>query len=166
MRGARRVWRRNFLERAHHQLDVRHENLDPCPELLPEATPPHTLEGLRTNVRVGIGYLEGWNRGLGCVAWDDLMEDLATLEISRAQTWQWLHHRITLDGGEVVDGALVRQLFDEELDTILAEIDAAELSPAASEARRRAFVRAKDDALRLFTERKLRPFLTCSSELA
>ena len=47
---------------------------------------PADPRGARKNVRVGIGYLEGWNRDIGCVAWDDLMEDLATLEISRAQS--------------------------------------------------------------------------------
>ena len=61
------------------------------PDLLPEMTPPRTLEGLRTNLRVGIAYTKGWLEDIGCVAWDDLMEDLATLEISRAQVWQWLH---------------------------------------------------------------------------
>lgn len=148
-----------------HQLDVLHQDLDPWPELLPEGTGPHTLEGLRTNVRVGIGYLEGWNRGIGCVAWDDLMEDLATLEISRAQTWQWLDHGIRLDDGTRVDKALVHRLFTEELDTILAEIDGAGLSPAAAEERRRAFTRAKEDAEQIFTEARLRPFLGSRPEI-
>jgi len=152
--------------RHDHQLDVRHEDLDPWPELLPERTPPHTLGGLRTNIRVGIGYLEGWNRGIGCVAWDDLMEDLATLEISRAQTWQWLHHDLRLDDGTTVDVALVRRLFAEELETILDEVDAAGLPQDFANERKRAFVRAKEDAESIFTERDLRPFLTTESELA
>ncbi len=71
-----------------HQLDVVDPDFDLYPDLLPVSTPPRTMAGLRTDVRVGIGYLNGWNQGIGCVAWDDLMEDLATLEISRAQTWQ------------------------------------------------------------------------------
>ena len=45
-------------------------------------------------MRVGIAYVKGWNQDIGCVAWDDLMEDLATLEISRAQIWQWLHNGV------------------------------------------------------------------------
>ena len=42
------------------------------------------------------------------------MEDLATLEISRAQTWQWLHHEVKLDSGEVVTKEFILKLFNEE----------------------------------------------------
>jgi malate synthase len=51
-----------------------------------------TDEGLRTNVSVGIRYLESWLRGVGAAAIDNLMEDAATAEISRSQIWQWVHH--------------------------------------------------------------------------
>src|SRR5216110_3000165 len=44
-----------------------------------------TAAGLRTNVDVGIQYLESWLRGLGCVPIYNLMEDAATAEISRSQ---------------------------------------------------------------------------------
>ena len=86
---------------ASNQLDIVPE-IDDEPDLLPIGTPPHTWEGLRKNVRVGIAYVKGWNQDIGCVAWDDLMEDLATLEISRAQTWQWLRHQVALDDGTPV----------------------------------------------------------------
>ncbi|HEV2712431.1 MAG TPA: malate synthase A, partial [Gaiellaceae bacterium] len=51
-----------------------------------------TADGLRTNVSVGIRYLESWLRGVGAAAIDNLMEDAATAEISRSQIWQWVHH--------------------------------------------------------------------------
>jgi malate synthase len=51
-----------------------------------------TDEGLRTNVSVGIRYLESWLRGVGAAAIDNLMEDAATAEISRSQIWQWARH--------------------------------------------------------------------------
>jgi malate synthase len=51
-----------------------------------------TEEGIRTNISVSIRYLESWLRGIGCVPLNNLMEDAATAEISRAQLWQWLHH--------------------------------------------------------------------------
>jgi malate synthase len=55
-----------------------------------------TEGGLRTNVDVGIQYLESWLRGLGCVPIYNLMEDAATAEISRTQVWQWVRHgRVT-----------------------------------------------------------------------
>lgn len=106
-----------------NQLDQRPASLPPPADLLPAGGGPYSDAGLRTNLRVAIAYLEGWNRGLGCVAWDDLMEDLATLEISRAQTWQWLHHGVTLEGGGVVDSARVARCLDEELTKIEQEIE-------------------------------------------
>ena len=52
-----------------------------------------TEAGLKQNVAVGLGYLEAWLRGIGCVPLFNLMEDAATAEISRAQLWQWVHNR-------------------------------------------------------------------------
>ncbi|MGH2863143.1 MAG: malate synthase A, partial [Solirubrobacteraceae bacterium] len=47
------------------------------------------------------------------------MEDAATAEISRAQVWQWIHHRIPLTpGGAVVTPELVRQRADKTLDEL------------------------------------------------
>lgn len=51
-----------------------------------------TIGGLVANIRVAIAYIESWLRGIGCVPIDNLMEDLATAEISRIQLWQWLKH--------------------------------------------------------------------------
>ena len=141
------------------QLHVTHEEVDEQPDLLPAMTSPHTLEGLRTNLRVGIAYLEGWRRGLGCVAWDGLMEDLATLEISRAQTWQWLHHGLVLDGGSRVDRRLIAEVFDQELGRIHEELRASGLEGEPLDARRRSFDAAREEAEKLFTETDLRPFL-------
>ncbi len=134
------------------------------PELLPAGGGPYTEAGLRKNLRVGIAYLEGWRRGLGCVAWDDLMEDLATLEISRAQTWQWLHHRVRLEDGTEVTRALVRRLFAEEEAAIAEEIRAALADPLEAEAAAGRFAAAREEAVAIFTETELRPFLARASE--
>jgi malate synthase len=77
-----------------------------------------TEAGLRQNCAVGIGYLEAWLRGLGCVPLYNLMEDAATAEISRAQVWQQLRHSATLEDGRAVDKAMVRKIVEEELDKI------------------------------------------------
>jgi malate synthase len=74
-----------------------------------------TEAGLRQNLNVGIGYIEAWLRGTGCVPLYNLMEDAATAEISRAQIWQWIRHRAKLDDGRTVDAALCRAMLDEEL---------------------------------------------------
>jgi malate synthase len=49
-----------------------------------------TDAGLHTNVSVGVRYLDAWLRGVGAAAIDNLMEDAATAEISRAQVWSWV----------------------------------------------------------------------------
>jgi len=74
-----------------------------------------TAAGLRQNVEVGIGYIEAWLRGLGCVPLNHLMEDAATAEISRAQLWQWIRHQARLDDGRLVDLALCEAAIDDAL---------------------------------------------------
>jgi malate synthase len=74
-----------------------------------------TEVGLRQNLNVGIGYIEAWLRGIGCVPLYNLMEDAATAEISRAQVWQWIRHGAKLDDGRIIDAALCRTVLDEEL---------------------------------------------------
>jgi malate synthase len=49
-----------------------------------------TDEGLRVNVSVGVRYVDAWLQGVGAAAIDNLMEDAATAEISRAQVWSWV----------------------------------------------------------------------------
>jgi malate synthase len=49
-----------------------------------------TDEGLRVNVSVGVRYVDAWLHGTGAAAIDNLMEDAATAEISRAQVWSWV----------------------------------------------------------------------------
>jgi len=87
---------------------------------MPEGT--KTEAGLRQNVAVGIGYIEAWLRGIGCVPLFNLMEDAATAEISRAQVWQWLRHAQTLSDGRAITRELVREIVREELDKVKAAI--------------------------------------------
>ena len=100
----------NQIERKRQDVHVTADDLLEVPE------GPITEAGLRQNVNVGIGYIEAWLRGLGCVPLYNLMEDAATAEISRTQVWQWLHHGARLQDGRLIDQALVRRIIDEELD--------------------------------------------------
>lgn len=84
-------------------------------ELVEPCEGPKSMDGLKMNVNVGIGYIAAWLGGLGAVPLHNLMEDAATAEISRAQLWQWRKHRIVLDSGEVVDDALIKQTVANEL---------------------------------------------------
>jgi malate synthase len=70
--------------------------------------------GLRTNISVGVRYLQSWLAGNGAAAIDNLMEDAATAEISRSQIWQWVHGNVKLaDTGVTVTPELVRAILDE-----------------------------------------------------
>jgi malate synthase len=102
-----------LAERPNQLARLRPEVAVEAPDLLSvSATPGETTEaGLRTNVIVGILYLESWLRGVGAAAIYNLMEDAATAEISRSQVWQWIRHgRFTRDE--------VRQVIGEELERI------------------------------------------------
>ena len=73
--------------------------------------------GLRTNIAVGIGYIGAWLRGTGAAPINNLMEDAATAEISRAQVWQWIHHPkgVLIDGRKVTVDLCLELLRDEPL---------------------------------------------------
>jgi malate synthase len=93
-------------------------------ELLAVPTGTCSEAGLRHNVRVGIQYLEAWLRGNGCVPIENLMEDAATAEISRAQVWQWIRHGTPLDGHPIT-AARLHGVIDEELARVRASLGAA-----------------------------------------
>jgi malate synthase len=85
-------------------------------DLLAVPTGAITEAGLRQNINVGIGYIEAWLRGSGCVPLYNLMEDAATAEISRAQVWQWIRHQARLADGRLIDLALCESVIAEELE--------------------------------------------------
>ncbi len=136
-----------------NQLKVQLADFPERPDLLPQAVGPKTLAGLRQNIRVGIAYQQGWDQGLGCVAFENLMEDLATLEISRAQVWQWLHHRVKLDDGTEVNPSLVEKLFDEECEKILVDLQ-------VSTFEKDSYIQAKNKIRSVFLQKDLADFFT------
>jgi malate synthase len=83
-----------------------------------------TEAGLRQNLVVGMGYLESWLRGIGCVPLFHLMEDAATAEISRSQLWQWIRHGAHLKDGRKIDVALCDAILHEELAKAKASVPA------------------------------------------
>lgn len=94
-------------------------------DLLKVPEGPITEAGLRTNVNVGLLYLESWLRGNGCVPIYNLMEDAATAEISRTQVWQWIRYpKGVLEDGRKVTKELFRQILAEELGKIKEAVGA------------------------------------------
>ena len=78
-----------------------------------------TDDGLRANVSVGVRYLDAWLNGVGAAAIDNLMEDVATAEISRSQVWSWVQDgrfdadRVRAEVAEVEAGAAAKEVFEE-----------------------------------------------------
>lgn len=79
-----------------------------------------TEAGFRYNINIALLYLESWLNGTGAAALYNLMEDAATAEISRAQLWQWLHHKACLDGGRAITPELFQQVMEEEFEKVKA----------------------------------------------
>ena len=102
----------NQLERLRDDVHVTAEDL---------VRPPQgsiSENGLRSNIRITLLYLASWLGGNGCVPIDNLMEDAATAEISRAQLWQWVRHpEAQLDSGIEINNPMYRaaraQIVDE-----------------------------------------------------
>ena len=75
-----------------------------------------TEKMLRENINIMFLYMNSWINGNGCVPINNLMEDAATAEISRAQIWQWKHHKVILDNRIVLNDAHLNQVLREELE--------------------------------------------------
>ena len=67
---------------------------------------------------VGLLYIESWLRGTGAAAIDNLMEDVATAEISRSQIWQWIRYEVVTREGTHVTHSLVEQIIFDILNAI------------------------------------------------
>ncbi len=83
-----------------------------------------TAGGLDTNVYVGLRYLASWLAGTGAAAINNLMEDAATAEISRAQVWQWVRHGSELEDGRTITPDLVRGVIDTQMLVIAEDLGA------------------------------------------
>ena len=112
-----------------------------------------SIEGLKANISAAVHYTEQWISGLGCVPLNNLMEDAATAEISRAQIWQWVHHDkgITLDG-QVINEDLVKSLLRNELANINASL--------GESYQNRRFSEAAELIERIVNDKQLADFLT------
>ncbi|KAL2180815.1 malate synthase [Thermothelomyces heterothallicus CBS 202.75] len=80
-----------------------------------------TEEGIRKNLNIGLGYMEAWLRGVGCVPINYLMEDAATAEVSRSQLWQWVRHGVTTAEGKRVDKGYALKLLKEQAQELAAK---------------------------------------------
>jgi malate synthase len=117
---------------APNQIQARPASHNAQPELrpLPTGVGVRTVAGTRAAVRTVIRYRQGVLFGRGASLLDGYMEDLATDRIYRLMIAQRMRHR---DATQVVDQdgksvahtpEFVTQIFDQELQRIIAELPA------------------------------------------
>ena len=109
---------------GNNQLDRLREDVDvSAADLLQIPQGKITEAGLRDNINIAVQYIAAWYGGNGCVPLNNLMEDAATAEISRAQIWQWVHHDTgILDTGKNVTYGLFKALLREEMGKIQQQV--------------------------------------------
>ena len=85
-----------------------------------------TQVGVTTNIATAIDYLAHWLSGKGSVPINDVLEDVATVEICRAQIWQWLHHgtpvHLEAGGERRLDAAWLGELVQTEIVAVLERL--------------------------------------------
>jgi malate synthase len=70
---------------------------------------------VRSNISIGLQYVDSWLQGMGAAGIRNLMEDAATAEISRSQLWQWIQNGASMEDGRRISLDLYREFRDQEL---------------------------------------------------
>jgi malate synthase len=112
------------MKEANQIQSKRLENLEvTVHQLLEVPAGTITETGIRMNINVGIQYIASWLSGRGAAPINNLMEDAATAEISRAQLWQWIRHpKGVLQDGRKMTEQMYQQFKLEELEKIKLEM--------------------------------------------
>ena len=101
-----------------HQKERQRDDVEAAASRLTDLHVPGgtiTEAGVRANVSVALQYLNAWLQGTGAAAINNLMEDAATAEISRAQLWQWIHNGAETEDGEAITRERYQRVREEEL---------------------------------------------------
>lgn len=81
-----------------------------------------TAAGARDDISVCLQYLSAWLGGCGAPIIDHQIEDLSTVELSRARLWQWLHHGIVLEDGRRFSPEVFNRIFDDEMARLRSQL--------------------------------------------
>jgi malate synthase len=107
----------NQLDRQRDDVEITAQDLLAVPE------GEITQAGLEGNVSAALRYIAAWKGGQGSVPIHNLMEDVATAEIARAQLWQWIRYpKGVLNDGRKITVELFDQTLQHELDQIRREL--------------------------------------------
>jgi len=145
---------------APNQLGALRDATRAEPDLrpVPAGVGRRTLDGTRAAVRTVIRYRDGVLNGKGASLLDGYMEDLATDRIYRLMIAQRTQHRgqveiVDADGNSVeYTPEFISQLFDEELERLLAE-----LPPDVESSRGATYREARRQSERLITQGEFDP---------
>jgi malate synthase len=114
---AREVFEKALRGKDNQKERTREEVRASAEMLLDTRVPGGTVTeaGLRNNINVALQYLNSWLTGNGAAAIFNLMEDVATAEISRSQLWQWIHRGARLSDGAAIKLDSYKKIREEEL---------------------------------------------------
>lgn len=138
---------KNQIEKKMEDLNITAKDLLKTPE------GQITEDGMRSNINIGIQYLEAWLNGNGCVPIYNLMEDAATAEISRAQIWQWIHMKSKFESGKEITIDTYGKMMQEELVKIKESIGEIRFSKGK-------FKQAEEIMNRIVADKTFTDFLT------
>ena len=82
-----------------------------------------TEDDIRKNINVSLQYISAWLMGKGCVPINNLMEDAATVEISRALIWHWVRFNVETDDGIVITKGKIEELLKQEIEKLQISYD-------------------------------------------
>ena len=123
-----------------HQVDKKRDDVSVSAQDLLDvssATGSNTSTGVSANVYVALSYIAAWLSGSGAAAINNLMEDVATAEISRSQLWQLIRYETVLDDtGEQVTPDYVARVIREQAFALAAEVSAEAWGPHFETAQR------------------------------
>ena len=129
---AREIFEKALKDKPHQKENIRND-VELCPAELREFVVPDseiTEKGVRKCISISLQYLSAWLAGQGAVGIFNLMEDVATAEICRAELWHWIHNsNAKLSDGRRVDAEMYNKFVEEEIGKLPA-------SPKLSSARK------------------------------
>jgi malate synthase len=138
----------NQVDRQRDDVEVTAQDLLTIPE------GEITQAGLSGNVSAALRYIAAWKGGQGSVPIHNLMEDVATAEIARAQLWQWIRYpKGVMSDGRKVTVELFEQALDHELQQIRSELGEQEFAKSPAQ-------EAADLLNKLVTDDHFAEFLT------
>ncbi|MBA2409835.1 MAG: malate synthase A [Gammaproteobacteria bacterium] len=148
----------DIFNRHMPQVSQKHRQLDDVDikarDLLAIPQGDITEAGLAGNVCAALRYITAWKSGQGSVPIHNLMEDVATAEIARAQLWQWIRYpKGVMSDGRKVTAGLFEQALMRELSLIRAELGDDEFEKSHAQA-------AAELLRRLVTDDRFAEFLT------